>query len=99
MGWLRRWILRVLGVEQLLSEAGIDIAEFRREREEMAVLCQQLSDDSMINNKAEGLLRGLVRDVDPVIKKNKVLKDEMRKKCGELDVRVKKLEGTVYGKE
>ena len=92
MGWLRRLLLRFMGIEQIFSE-------FQKEREEMAVLCQQLSDDSMINNRAAGLLRGLVRDVDPVIKKNKVIKDEMRKKCGDLDVRVKRLEEALSGKE
>jgi hypothetical protein len=90
MGWLRRLLLRFLGIEQMFSD-------FSREREEMAALSQQLSDDSMINNRAEGLLRGLVRDVEPVIKKNKVIKDEMRKRCGELEARIEKLEEAMNG--
>ena len=48
---------------------------------------------------ASGLLRGLVRDVEPVVKKSKVIKDEMRKRCGELDARVQRLEEALSGKE
>ena len=75
------------------------IAKFNKERDELVSLCKQLNEDSMINNRVEGLLRGLVRDVDPVIKKNKVIKDEMRKRCGDLEVRIQKVEELINGKK
>ena len=76
-----------------------EIASFSAERDEAMALIEQLKEDSKISNKAEGLLRGLVQDVDPVIKKNKVIKDEMRRRYGELDSRLSKIEEKVNGKK
>jgi len=97
--WLRRLIRKILGVEDRLLFLESVWSNIERERselladlDEMRSLNKQLGEDSQLNNKAISLLRGLTLDIDPVIKRTKTVKIEMRKRCEDLEARVSKLE-------
>ena len=99
MSWLLAWIRRILGVEERLFELECALVRLDNERKGLidtlanaVELNKQLSEDSQINNKAISLLRGLTMEIEPVLKRNKTIKDEMRRRCVALEGRIDALE-------